>query len=290
MMALVGLSNDDANKGRRLALFAALDCLLAAPTAGTITPLFFALNLILYFVSGSKTIISYLSSISPAGCYTSVLKWFKDKTSKEVVCPADNDVNTFFDNNQVLARNWRVRYNAKAMLSVITSVIHIKQSIVTNFQNIPELDPYSWLYNTQLPIGNIIESIHSFTNDSCERFESLRNSFIVERLNKVYLEQKQENEACSDIIDALMNNDNFDLPPNPTNKDTYSFLDHHHPQLPPKVTIGEPCFENPFPYDAVETVLRQLIRTTSVGDIRKWTIIGCDGLPYLLASRLLEKT
>ena len=52
--------------------------------------------LVLYFVSGSKTIISYLSSISPAGCYTSVLNWFKDKTSKEVVCPADNDVITFF--------------------------------------------------------------------------------------------------------------------------------------------------------------------------------------------------
>ena len=46
MMALVSLSNDNANKGRRLALFAALDCLLAASTAGTITPLYFALNLI----------------------------------------------------------------------------------------------------------------------------------------------------------------------------------------------------------------------------------------------------
>ena len=68
MMALVSVSNDNAYKGKRLALFAALDCLLAASTAGTITPLFFALSLISYFVSGSKTIISYLSSISIIGC------------------------------------------------------------------------------------------------------------------------------------------------------------------------------------------------------------------------------
>ena len=60
LMALVGLTNESVNKGRCLALFAAIDCLLAASTAGTITPLFFTLNLILYFVAGSKTIISYL--------------------------------------------------------------------------------------------------------------------------------------------------------------------------------------------------------------------------------------
>ena len=77
-------------------------------------------------MSGSKTIISYLSSISPAGCYTTVLNWFKHKTSEEVVYPKNNDVITYFDNNQIIARNWRVRYNAKAMLSIITSVIHIE--------------------------------------------------------------------------------------------------------------------------------------------------------------------
>ena len=76
LMALVGLTNESVNKGRCLALFAAINCLLAASTAGTIMPLFFTLNLILYFVAGSKTIISYLSSISPAGCYTTVLNWF----------------------------------------------------------------------------------------------------------------------------------------------------------------------------------------------------------------------
>lgn len=31
------------------------------------------------------------------------------------------------------------------------------------------------------------------------------------------------------------------------------------------------------------------IQATSIGDQRQWTIIGCDGLPYALGSRLIEK-
>ena len=39
LMAFVGLTNESVNKGRCLALFEAIDCLLAASTEGTITPL-----------------------------------------------------------------------------------------------------------------------------------------------------------------------------------------------------------------------------------------------------------
>ena len=57
LLALVGLNIGNGSKSRYIALIAAIDCLLAAYSAGSIPSLFFALNIIMYFVSGSKTII-----------------------------------------------------------------------------------------------------------------------------------------------------------------------------------------------------------------------------------------
>ena len=122
LSALVGIDNVSRceNKTRLLSFRVTTDCLLATCNLCTITQLFFALNLIMYFVCGSKTVVNFLSSLSPAGCYNSVRNWFRAFTTDKIVCPSNRDLITFFDSNQVLARNWRVRYDSKAMLSVIT--------------------------------------------------------------------------------------------------------------------------------------------------------------------------
>ena len=33
---------------------------------------------------------------------------------------------------------------------------------------------------------------------------------------------------------------------------------YHHPDVPPKVTIGKPCSENPCSYDAVQNILQHI--------------------------------
>ena len=193
LVALVGLDMENAKKGRYLAFVAAIDCLLAASCAGTITPLFFALSVIIYFISGSKTIILYLSSILPTGCYTTVMNWFKEKTSTEVLCPSENDVITYVDNSQILARNWRVRFSAKALLSVITSVIHIHQKEVSRHQYSAELDPKSWLYSDLISKRQSIELINNFISECSDKFNKFRNNFILEKLDKVYMEHTGDN-------------------------------------------------------------------------------------------------
>ena len=130
----IGNINNCKNKGTVLSFRAAIDCLLNACNLKTVTPLFFTLNLIMYFVSGSKTVVNMLFSLSPAACYSTVRNWFKSITSEKIVCPSNKDIVTFFDNNQVWARNWRVRCDCKANLSVITSVIHIEHTNPTVFQ------------------------------------------------------------------------------------------------------------------------------------------------------------
>ena len=46
--------------------------------------------------------------------------------------------------------------------------------------------------------------------------------------------------------------------------------------------------QNPCSYDAVKNILTLLLNECQVPDNRKWTSIGCDGLPHILASRKID--
>ena len=282
---IVGNDGIDSNKKQTVYIAAAIDCLMAAIVCNCITPLFFIFNLISYFFSGSKTTACVLSALSPSGSYYTMKNWFKGQLSNICKLPA-NDIITFFDNNQVLSRNWRVRFDAKVKLSVITSVIHILTRNVNLLQCQIQLDPYLWLYHTQVQTENVIQRLFQFLKHCSTVFQEYRNKFVIERLNKVYKEQLPNG---TDFIDTLINDINTDIPRGNTNEDPYSFIEHNHPDNPPDVKLGEPVLTNPCSYDSVNEVLNSLLNSTVNNTDRKWTILGCDGLPYILASRLIEK-
>ena len=87
----------------------------------------------------------------------------------------------------------------------------------------------------------------------------------------------------------MINDINTDIPRGNTNEDPYLFIEHNHPDHPPDVKHGEPVLTNPCSYDSVNEVLNSLLNSTVNNTDRKWTILECDGLPYILASRLIEK-
>lgn len=65
-----------------------------------------------------------------------------------------------------------------------------------------------------------------------------------------------------------------------------------HPLLscwPPSVVVGNPISKNPCSYEAVKAVLLDIKTATQVLDKRSWTVLGCDGLQYLLASKMFRK-
>ena len=72
--------------------------------------------------------------IMPGGSYTTVKYWLHNNSSTEMICPISADVITFFDNSQMLGRNWRVVFDCKAMISCITSMIHISSNTSSTFQ------------------------------------------------------------------------------------------------------------------------------------------------------------
>ena len=53
--------------------------------------------------------------------------------------------------------------------------------------------------------------------------------------------------------------------------------------------IGEPILLNPNSYNNLEQILDNLEVNLEIGSSREWSYIGCDGPPYCLASRLIDK-
>ena len=53
----------------------------------------------------------------------------------------DQDLVTFFDNNQKLGRSWRVKINSKMNASVMANILNIYPPNITKFQNDYNLSP-----------------------------------------------------------------------------------------------------------------------------------------------------
>ena len=285
MSSAAGITESEAKK-KMLLLCNALDCLYKARNLSLITPLPFSHNLITYCLTGSKTVCS-MNSLSAGGGYTAIRKWLKNKSNSVLQCPPGVDVITFFDNNQVIGRNWRVVYNYKSKCSVITTVLHIIPSCATQLQTIPQLSPFQWLYvRPQMNPSVVCQKISELLSRNITECESLRNQFISDRIAAVIDAQTKANGVIFDEIDNLTNEKTLN---DHTYEATYSFANSFHPPQPPKTVLGDPIFCNPCSYNSVDGVFRELLsRSLSPDGGRKWTAIGCDGLPYVLGARLIE--
>jgi hypothetical protein len=270
-------SDGDVSTKRNISVAMSLDCLYSARHPNTITPWCFASNLLTYFVSGSKTACTINSSTYPSGCYTTVLNWAKHQADVPIIVPGESDVITYFDNNQVLARNWRVRYDAKAMLGVVTSLIHIIPKDGTTLQHDPALSPSSWLYNRSSE--EIVSAIETFSVTALQTFNAYRDDFISDLINITFKEQQQ----C-DPVSSKNNNIVHKQA-----EDRYDFVSSHHPTETPNIITGETCYTNPCSYKAVKEVFGHISEQLHVGSTRAWTAVGCDGLPYVLGARLIEQ-
>ncbi|XP_060557718.1 uncharacterized protein LOC132718104 isoform X2 [Ruditapes philippinarum] len=51
----------------------------------------------------------------------------------------------------------------------------------------------------------------------------------------------------------------------------------------------EPTMVNPCSYDSVTNVLKHVKDQVGVGEKRQWSCVGCDGLPYILGSRIIDR-
>ena len=111
-----------------------------------ISPLSFRINLIQYFSSASKVVTSLNGACSPSGGYDTVRKWIKKHATPFRIPSPNPDIITFFDNDQVLAKTYKIQLHNKLQVSTITNYLHFQPSHnIPSIQIHPHLSPIVWL-------------------------------------------------------------------------------------------------------------------------------------------------
>ncbi|XP_062603684.1 uncharacterized protein LOC134265484 [Saccostrea cucullata] len=234
-----------------------------------------------FYITGSKSALTLSTKGSPSGSYTTVQNWIADQGKQKIQCPQHADVVTFFDNNQVLEKKWKVEVNYKSSSSVITTTVHIVPDDTQQLQERPELSPKEWLDFSEAGKRDTVRKMKKSDEIYNEEFKKLRSQFLEHRIKKILREMDAEGK---DDVDKNAFNISHS-----SASERYSFAKSGHSSSV-CVTMGEPCFENPCSYEAVEKVLQHILEEADVGARREWTVIGCDGLPFTLASRIIENT
>ena len=99
-----------------------------------------------FFIIGSRTVVELRSKYSPSGSYTTLLKYLEKYSEKSSKITNDKDIVIFFNNNQILSRNWNVTYNSKALISVVTTLISFCPPNAGELEKNPMLSPLHWLH------------------------------------------------------------------------------------------------------------------------------------------------
>lgn len=149
-----------------------------------------------------------------------------------------------------------------------------------------------WLYKENFCFP--WQSLISLFPQTSETFRTLRENFISDRLSIITKEQKYEWTGYSDNVSTIVSKRKKqkckeNTPKSEVKADVYNFVTLHHDE-PPEIIVGNPISRNPCSYDAVKDVLKQIKNDVGISNYRSWSITGCDGLPYVIASRVVKET
>ena len=174
-------------------------------------------------------------------------------------------------------------------------------------QNV-DLSPSYWKWTEDFQ-----NQFQDFEQRYIDTFKSIRRSYIEQELGEVMREQKRVNNMYVDCIDeadpkhdtrtestklyiAKVENNAVKLMETKNPKKVEGVFENivsRHPQDPPRAVIGEPVIANPNSYERVTQVLDHVSSVSGLThnpSTRKWISVGCDGLPYLLAAKVLDRT
>ena len=161
---------DDSTMKKNYALLKSIDQIAFARNLNYISPLYFPEALIKYSITGSRLSTALAGATSPAGGYTSLLKWLNRQGSNQPVSPP-GEVVLAFDNNQVISKTYKVRANNKVEVNTITTVIQIQVDDSCNIQANPSVSPLVWR-------GKSLEGLSLYMQALEMKAEELHEDFL----------------------------------------------------------------------------------------------------------------
>lgn len=182
-----------------------------------------------------------------------------------------------------------------------------KQNVCDNCLNFENGDKGVWEKNV-----NIEDTKH---NDSVTEFQSYKRNIQKQLLEQVISTSFFEEESmeikddvsyymadenrgkcvcvkCSEIYqNSVSKCPNCGYNPNTITDRTilYEGVPSKHPDHPPNVKLGEIIGVNPNGIESVKEVLMNIMTQCDVGNSRQWVRVGCDGVPYAIADKLINQ-
>lgn len=232
-----------------------LEALYGARNLKFIAPFSFMENLMIYYMSQSKTAAEIFGSSCPGGVYSTLKSFIHRETTSELKCP-DGDVVVAFDNNQRLSRNWQIGVNSKMPMSCITSVCSIIHPRGVE-QIIGEQSPELW---KELSPSDLMGRYTSVLEEE----DTILRGYRYGLLDKILLQYQTNGEIVFD----------------------YEFLPPINDPLIQVVDL-EPVFVNPNSLNNVFKVLKHIRLHVGIPLNRRWIALVCDRYPYGLAHKLI---
>ena len=84
----------------------------------------------------------------------------------------------YFDNNQILSRSWKVAYNSKPLISVVTTVVALQPPTKSSLQHQEHFLPGNWLKTESVKDYDELMTI------TAPSFRARRNSFLQDAIEK----------------------------------------------------------------------------------------------------------
>ena len=106
-----------------------------------------------------------------------------------------------------------------------------------------------------------------------------------EQCQKTFESQKRKCDICGSVVAKITKQDPIVIKQSNT-EEKYINLGETRSVNKKKMLMGEPIMLNPNSYDNIN-ILKELKEDILVNG-RVWTLIGCDGPPYCIASRIIS--
>lgn len=164
----------------------------------------------------------------------------------------------------------------KTVLSAITTIVHLFPYSVSHLQQNFNLSPRHWLYHKDISsllrcFSKITHGIHWKQTKEGARKPHRR----IDWANRYHRGRRDGQEEKERRTSSCY------IP------DTSGPLHLCWPLSRRKANgnRGQPCGKEPLFFRDV----LKAIKSETTGEVRKWTIVGCDGLPYLIGNKVIRQ-
>ena len=246
-----------------------------------------------------------MGKVAPGASYSTFKNWVNARGKNPIACPS-GDLITYFDNmGKYIVKHYKILSSKKESADITTATLHFVFND-SNLQKEEQLMPGVWRNKDSTEI--IQAKMKSIRQSATNSFRSYRLIFIEGILERVAREkqdveqmiEKKAVELCRTLYTSLKRKCT-DCGAKVVFK-TYEEVRLISAEVPVTaktnqlggeviknnavLNVGEPIMVNPNSYVNVKIVLDHLI-AHEINSERKWVILGCDGPPYCMASRII---